>query len=515
MDFMSWHSMDDSTRDARARSMARERGTTPRGFAFASSSSSSAAASSASSVSGASRRASWMTRSRSATAWETTTARAWFALALALALVVGVLGVLGVTSRARRARRLDRRRARAIPGETRDDARDARRAGRAFADAVATMERARERGASETEMEEAFAEAAESVATHWGERDATSTFARAARRRRAETERARKDGPSVDAAAMVRSNGETVVSRAGARGMSGGNVGNSTVVKTPSPSPSASTATSTMHEEDRALLREQLEVKKLEVGLNYMALMQKQTSNELKAEGNRLAADGAAERRKSKAVDEFHGMTCDALALGLMTTCAVMLTLGWDRVTTRYGQWSTRCARSSGFTSLDVSALVSPFAAYSYAKCVATEGARAVFGVLLILTTALVLTRMHVSRRFRAAPASILAVVLGVGVGGVGERASRALGGDPHLWRLLWRLYLTLTACFTVSAPHFADAFTARAHLKWSYYLGVGVGFPCVVAASAFSASARDLLSTLLALFPSTSPSSSYTYYYV
>ena len=138
MDFMSWHSMDDSTRDARARSMARERGTTPRGFAFASSSSS--AASSSSSVSGASRRASWMTRSRSATVWETTTARAWFALALALALVVGVLGVLGVTSRARRARRLDRRRARAIPGDTRDDARDARRAGRAFADAVATME---------------------------------------------------------------------------------------------------------------------------------------------------------------------------------------------------------------------------------------------------------------------------------------------------------------------------------------------------------------------------------------
>ena len=117
-----------------------------------------------------------MTRSTRTTAWETTTARAW--LALALALVVGVLGVLGIASRARRARRLGRRRARAIPGETRD-ARDARRAGRAFADAVATMERARERGASEREMEEAFADAVESVATHWGERDATSTFARA------------------------------------------------------------------------------------------------------------------------------------------------------------------------------------------------------------------------------------------------------------------------------------------------------------------------------------------------
>ena len=95
------------------------------------------------------------------------------------------------------------------------------------------------------------------------------------------------------------------MSRAGARGMSGGNVGNSTVVKTPSASPSASTSTATMHEEDRALLREQLEVKKLEVGLNYMALMQKQTSNELKAEGNRLAADGAARGENPKPSTSF------------------------------------------------------------------------------------------------------------------------------------------------------------------------------------------------------------------
>ena len=69
MDFMAWHSMDDSTRDARARSMARERGTTPRGFAFASSSSSAKARA----MSGTSRRASWMTRSTRPTAWETTT----------------------------------------------------------------------------------------------------------------------------------------------------------------------------------------------------------------------------------------------------------------------------------------------------------------------------------------------------------------------------------------------------------------------------------------------------------
>jgi len=449
-------------------------------------------------------------------------------------VVVLVAVVVVLVARARRGR--DRRNERAVsrsasttetttttetPAERR-----ARRAGRAFAEAVAAVEYARARGANDQEMEEAFAEAAWDLATHWCEQSVKWTYVREARRRRADLERARENRRSLDDSIGTtgRSNGKksspVSSSRKGVFAMNSGRVGNPTVVRrTPSTSPSPSTSTSTvaaaMQEEDRALLREQLEVKKLEVGLNYMALMQKQTSNALKAEGNRLAADGAAERRKSKAVDEFHGMTCDALALGLMTTCAVMLTLGWSRVTTRYGEWSTRCARSSGFTSLDVSALVSPFAAYSYAKCVATEGARAVFGVLLILITALALTRMHVSRRFRAAPASILAVVLGVGGGGAGERAARALGGDPHLWRLLWRLYLTLTACFTISAPHFADAFTARAHLKWSYYVGVGVVFPCVVAASAFAASARDLIATLTALIASTPASASYKYYYV
>ena len=121
MDFMSWHSMDDSTRDARARSMARERGTTPRGFAFASSSSSAKAGA----MSGTSRRASWMTRSTRPTAWETTTtARVVRARARARRRRRGILGVKS-RARARRARRLGRRRGSAIRGD--GDARDARR----------------------------------------------------------------------------------------------------------------------------------------------------------------------------------------------------------------------------------------------------------------------------------------------------------------------------------------------------------------------------------------------------
>ena len=119
-----------------------------------------------------------------------------------------------------------------------------------------------------------------------------------------------------------------------------------------------------MHEEDRALLREQLEVKKIRGWIELHGVDAKADEQRAQSGRNRLAADGAAERRKSKAVDEFHGMTCDALALGLMTTCAVMLTLGWDRVTTRYGQWSAQCARSSGLRR-STSRRRLAFAAYS------------------------------------------------------------------------------------------------------------------------------------------------------
>ena len=227
MDFMSWHSMDDSTRDARARSMARERGTTPRGFAFASSSSSAKAGA----MSGTSRRASWMTRSTRPTAWETTTTRAWFALALAL--VVGVVGILGVKSRARarRARRLGRRRGARFRGRrerARRETRGTRVRGCRGDDGARERER-RERKRDGGGVRGRGGECGDALG-----RTGRDVDVRAA----GETEtrgdgRARKDGPSVDAAAMVRSNGETVVSRAGARGMSGGNVGNSTVVKTP------------------------------------------------------------------------------------------------------------------------------------------------------------------------------------------------------------------------------------------------------------------------------------------
>ena len=267
----------------------------------------------------------------------------------------------------------------------------------------------------------------------------------------------------------------------------------------PSPSSSGVTTTS-MCEEDRALLREELEVRKLEVSMSYFALVQKFTSNALRAEGNKIAADVHAdtkkdreERRNESAVERFHRMTCDALAMGLVTTCATMLSLGRRAISSGYDGWSTGCAASA--RAAFHGGRVSVFATASYAKCVVAESARGAFGLVMIAFVALMLAKMDITRRFRAAPMFVLALVLFAGVGALGERAVRALGGDPALWLLAWRSYITAIACAVISAPSVvrADGVADSASFRWSFYAVVGVGAPTLVARAAFGAAASDV----------------------
>ena len=196
-----------------------------------------------------------------------------------------------------------------------------------------------------------------------------------------------------------------------------------------------------------------------------------------------------------------------------MTTCAVMLTLGWDRVTTRYGQWSAQCARSSGFTSLDVSALVRALPRTRTPMRRHRGRSRRLRRPF---------SSHHrpgvdpnaVSRRFRAAPASILAVVLGeVGVGdALATRVSR-----PR------RRILTsgVSSGVSTSPSPPVSPFPLHTLPTHSPRARISNGRITSASASAFrassppprtAASARDLVSTLLAGFPSTSPSSSDTY---
>lgn len=111
----------------------------------------------------------------------------------------------------------------------------------------------------------------------------------------------------------------------------------------------------------------------------------------------------------------------------------------------------------------------------------------------------------------------VLALVLGVGVGAVGVAAVRALGGDPTLWLLAWRLYLTSIACVTVSAPAFARSIVDRAPRVWAYYAVFGVLLPALVAASAFAAADAESLRAVLAraLFGASSPRASSPVYFV
>ena len=294
--------------------------------------------------------------------------------------------------------------------------------------------------------------------------------------------------------------------------------------RSPRPSTSSSVTTS-MCEEDRALLREELEVRKLEVrsmatsnALSYMALMQKYASNALRAEGNKIAAENHAEtkaereeRRNDRAVDRFNRMTCDALAMGLVVTCATTLSLGWREIARGYERWSETCAYDVSRGTSSLVALLTHSVAH--ARCVAAEGIRGVLGLVAIAVVATMLTRFGLSRRFRAAPMFVLAVVLFAGVGSVGQRAVRALNGDHVSWLLAWRLYVTTIACFVVSAPSVvrAGGVADRAAFRWAYYAALGVAAPALIARVAFAPLPSAFLTSIL----HRSARSTAAYYYV
>ena len=262
------------------------------------------------------------------------------------------------------------------------------------------------------------------------------------------------------------------------------------------------TTTTSMCEEDRALLREELEVRKQEVEsrktsnlISFVSLMQKQTSNALMAEGNKIAADGVAESKAERAeranrlcVERFHRMTCDALASGLSVACVSTIYFGWHEVTARFSELTTRCGGVDGAarTSIAASLLATPFHSVSYAACVVNEGTRALLGFLLILAIAVSLSRVRVTRQFRTTPMFVLFLILGFGVGSVGSRAVFALGGDKTHWLLAWRLYLTLIACITASTPVIARTIGDRVDFKWAYHVCVGLLLPLAVGRSAF-----------------------------
>lgn len=265
--------------------------------------------------------------------------------------------------------------------------------------------------------------------------------------------------------------------------------------------------------------------------LNLFSLAQTHAANALRAEGNRIAADGVAEtkaeraERKARHDDErFHAMTCDALAMGLTTTCAMVSYFAWREVETHVSRLAARCGSMRELTF----SLVSMWRFASIIACFTGESARAIVGFVTIAAVALTLARLEVTRRFRAAPMFVSILVLGVGVGAIGARAVTILGGDRDLWLLAWRSYVTLIACCVASARVFAPRVVGVPRLAWLYTLALGVFAPALVAAAPFvpsffatSTSTTTTRSSILASYATKYLSSfrssraSSSYYYV
>lgn len=260
---------------------------------------------------------------------------------------------------------------------------------------------------------------------------------------------------------------------------------------------SVATTTTTMGDDDRALLREEIEVRKLELGsrmaanaLNLYSLMQTHTANALKAEGNKIAAESVAETKAERRernerydAETFQSITCDALALGLGTTCAMVSYFAWREVKKHAFGVTARCGSTSdlGFSPLSMLRTI------SFISCVASESARAVAGFVLIAIIAFTLTRADITRRFRAAPMFVSVLALGVGVGAAGARAVSVLGGDRARWLFAWRSYVALVACSSMSAKVFASGVVKRVEMRWLYYAALGVVAPTLAAFAPFA----------------------------
>ena len=419
---------------------------------------------------------------------------------LLVAIVVGVVFIIARAFFVRRRRR--RRRRRWFEKKSSSSSsltKDVSKAGEAFAEAIPRLDVGEgERDATDAVL---FASAAEKYAEAVYDAPGTKCafIAAATERRRLVSSAARRE-KAVDASTSKsrrnkKGNGTGAVAvRAMPVGLTSEEPEVSSVATT--------TTTTSMCEEDRALLREELEVRKQEVEsrktsnlISFVSLMQKQTSNALMAEGNKIAADGVAESKAERAeranrlcVERFHRMTCDALASGLSVVCVSTIYFGWHEVTARFSELTTRCGGVDGAarTSIAASLLATPFHSVSYAACVVNEGTRALLGILLILAIAVSLSRVRVTRQFRTTPMFVLFLILGFGVGSVGSRAVFALGGDKTHWLLAWRLYLTLIACITASTPVIARTIGDRVDFKWAYHVCVGLLLPLAVGRSAF-----------------------------
>jgi len=166
--------------------------------------------------------------------------------------------------------------------------------------------------------------------------------------------------------------------------------------------------------------------------------------------------------------------------------------LAWRQVEAHFSRLTARCGSTRDFTV----SVVSAWRLASTIACFTGESTRALVGFITIAAIALTLTRLEVTRRFRAAPMFVSTLVLGVGVGSIGARAVTTLGGDRELWLLAWRTYVMLIACCIASARVLAPRVVHAVSLKWLYYAALGVLAPALVAVAPFAPSMSSISTT-------------------
>ena len=239
------------------------------------------------------------------------------------------------------------------------------------------------------------------------------------------------------------------------------------------------------------------------LSLSEMMLRLKRANVDIKGDANDIAAaandiaaaalEGAAEDRAkteaSRALRETRAALADDFYAGLVVIFLASAVGGWRRAADAIAGIAGACPASSSAGGSWMWSYLTGGASgpLDYTLCVIRSLVGAAWGAALLTLLGWKLLRYNVVTSFQSAPATVLLLVLGGGVGVVGKNAVSSLGGDGETWVRLWHGYCVLAAMSHWGASHVAGLMKRLGSVgSVAFHVALGGVIPFVVGAAPF-----------------------------
>ena len=245
------------------------------------------------------------------------------------------------------------------------------------------------------------------------------------------------------------------------------------------------------------------EIAEKNLSLSEMMLRLKRANVDIKGDANDIAAaandiaaaalEGAAEDRAkteaSRALRETRAALADDFYAGLVVIFLASAVGGWRRAADAIAGIAGACPASSSAGGSWMWSYLTGGASgpLDYTLCVIRSLVGAAWGAALLALLGWKLLRYNVVTSFQSAPATVLLLVLGGGVGVVGKNAVSSLGGDGETWVRLWHGYCVLAAMSHWGASHVAGLMKRLGSVgSVAFHVALGGVIPFVVGAAPF-----------------------------